>query len=152
MIDEGKAFTQNIALADGRITAVVNQPMESGGWVATHEDITERKRAEHELEQDPPVPRHHPRERADAHHREERSRICAICLINRAAEKFLGAQPNERMLGKTASRRPFPPPTAAIIEAEDRKLIESGESPSSTSTPRHARQRHPDSRPPRGCR
>ena len=51
VIDEGKAFTQNIALADGRITAVVNQPMEGGGWVATHEDITERKRAEHELEQ-----------------------------------------------------------------------------------------------------
>ncbi len=25
--------------------------MKSGGWVATHEDITERKRAERELEQ-----------------------------------------------------------------------------------------------------
>ena len=30
---------------------MVNQPIEGGGWVATHEDITERKRAERELEQ-----------------------------------------------------------------------------------------------------
>ena len=41
----------NIELTDGRIIAVVNQPIEDGGWVATHEDITERKRAERELEQ-----------------------------------------------------------------------------------------------------
>ena len=33
-------------LSDGRTLAVVNQPMAGGGWVATHEDITERKRAE----------------------------------------------------------------------------------------------------------
>jgi PAS domain-containing protein len=50
-LKEGKTFTLTIALADGRIIAVVNQPMKGGGWVATHEDITERKRAERELEQ-----------------------------------------------------------------------------------------------------
>ena len=45
-LKERKAFTLNIELKDGRTIAVVNQPMKDGGWVATHEDITERKRAE----------------------------------------------------------------------------------------------------------
>jgi diguanylate cyclase (GGDEF)-like protein len=33
-------------LTDGRIIAVHYQPMTDGGWVATHEDITERRQAE----------------------------------------------------------------------------------------------------------
>jgi PAS domain-containing protein len=44
-IDHGNAFTLNIELKDGRVIAVVNAPTKDGGWVATHEDITERKRA-----------------------------------------------------------------------------------------------------------
>ena len=31
---------------DGRIISVVNQPMAGGGWVATHEDVTEARRQE----------------------------------------------------------------------------------------------------------
>jgi len=37
-------------LADGRVITVVNQPMDGGGWVVTHEDVTERSRTERELE------------------------------------------------------------------------------------------------------
>jgi len=37
-------------LADGRFITVVNQPMPGGGWVVTHEDVSERWRAERELE------------------------------------------------------------------------------------------------------
>jgi diguanylate cyclase (GGDEF)-like protein len=33
-------------LADGRIIAVRHQPMSTGGWVGTYEDVTERHRAE----------------------------------------------------------------------------------------------------------
>jgi methyl-accepting chemotaxis protein len=33
-------------LADGRLIRVVRQPMKDGGWVATHEDITERQQLE----------------------------------------------------------------------------------------------------------
>jgi methyl-accepting chemotaxis protein len=33
-------------LADGRLICVIRQPMKGGGWVATHEDITERQRLE----------------------------------------------------------------------------------------------------------
>ena len=33
---------------DGRSISVINRPMSDGGWVATHEDITERRDAERE--------------------------------------------------------------------------------------------------------
>ena len=33
-------------MPDGRTIVVVNHPIPGGGWVATHEDITERLRAE----------------------------------------------------------------------------------------------------------
>ena len=35
-----------IDTADGRSIQIVNEPLADGGWVATHEDITERRRAE----------------------------------------------------------------------------------------------------------
>jgi diguanylate cyclase (GGDEF)-like protein len=35
-----------IALQDGRFIAICYQPMPGGGWVASHEDVTERQRAE----------------------------------------------------------------------------------------------------------
>jgi methyl-accepting chemotaxis protein len=35
-------------LADGRLIRVTRQPMPGGGWVATHEDITERHRLENQ--------------------------------------------------------------------------------------------------------
>jgi diguanylate cyclase (GGDEF)-like protein len=41
---EASAFTQE--LTDGRTIAVSQRPMQDGGWVAVHEDITERRRAE----------------------------------------------------------------------------------------------------------
>jgi len=37
---------QTQVLADGRIVAMRRQPMPDGGWIATHQDITELKRAE----------------------------------------------------------------------------------------------------------
>jgi diguanylate cyclase (GGDEF)-like protein len=36
-------------LADGRLICVTREPMEGGGWVATHEDITERNKAETQI-------------------------------------------------------------------------------------------------------
>jgi diguanylate cyclase (GGDEF)-like protein len=36
-------------LADGRLICVTREPMEGGGWVATHEDVTERRRSEAQI-------------------------------------------------------------------------------------------------------
>jgi diguanylate cyclase (GGDEF)-like protein len=35
-----------VETADGREIAIANQPMANGGWVSTHEDITERRKAD----------------------------------------------------------------------------------------------------------
>jgi methyl-accepting chemotaxis protein len=42
---KGKIVT-NVREQDGRFIAISNRPMADGGWVATHEDITERRQAE----------------------------------------------------------------------------------------------------------
>jgi diguanylate cyclase (GGDEF)-like protein len=38
-----------VTLRNKRVVAILHQPMADGGWVATHEDITERKQAEADL-------------------------------------------------------------------------------------------------------
>jgi len=40
---------QNVPTPAGRIIQIVNQPMPDGGWVATHDDITEKIQAESEI-------------------------------------------------------------------------------------------------------
>ena len=42
-------FSKITSLRDGRIISIVNHPTTDGGWVATHEDITEQKRAEERI-------------------------------------------------------------------------------------------------------
>jgi diguanylate cyclase (GGDEF)-like protein len=42
----GASSTCTTQLADGRTFSVVNKPLADGGWLATHEDITERQRSE----------------------------------------------------------------------------------------------------------
>jgi methyl-accepting chemotaxis protein len=44
----GKTTTAEVKSPTGRVVAVINRPMVDGGWVATHEDITERRDAERE--------------------------------------------------------------------------------------------------------
>ena len=122
-LQQGKALTLNIELADGRIVHVVNRPTPSGGWVATHEDITERKTAERELENarafldtiienvpSPIIVKSLPDKR--------------YVLINRAAETHLGVK-RDTMLGKIAQDF-MPADTAAMIDVNDQKLIEDG--------------------------
>jgi methyl-accepting chemotaxis protein len=37
-----------VAASDGRIVCATNEPLPGGGWVSTHEDVTEQRRAEEE--------------------------------------------------------------------------------------------------------
>lgn len=55
VVDEAKArgsiASQNIVLADRRVIKITHNPMENGGYVATHEDVTETVRLAEELVQ-----------------------------------------------------------------------------------------------------
>jgi methyl-accepting chemotaxis protein len=44
----GKTTATEVKSKDGRSISIINRPMQGGGWVATHEDITERRDAERE--------------------------------------------------------------------------------------------------------
>ncbi len=47
-IAEGRTESKKVTLKDGRVMALVNRPMQGGGWVATHFDVTARLAAESE--------------------------------------------------------------------------------------------------------
>jgi diguanylate cyclase (GGDEF)-like protein/PAS domain S-box-containing protein len=122
-LERGNTFVVNVELADGRIIDVVNQPIEGGGWVATHEDITERKKAERELEQT--------RSFLDTIIENVPSPIIVkdipslqYRLINRAAEKYFGVD-RSAVIGRTVDKV-LAEDSAKLIEAEDRKSLESG--------------------------
>ncbi|HLF22506.1 MAG TPA: PAS-domain containing protein, partial [Burkholderiales bacterium] len=122
-LKQGKTFTLNVELSDGRMIAVVNQPIKGGGWVATHEDISERRRAERELE--------HTRTFLDTIIENVPSPIIVkdvesrrYLLINRAAEQYLGMDRNT-ILGKRATDV-MPRAAAEHIEVEDQKLVDAG--------------------------
>ena len=48
-IARGKTTDDTVNLSDGPVILIVNKPMAGGGWLATHEDITERRRAEEKI-------------------------------------------------------------------------------------------------------
>jgi diguanylate cyclase (GGDEF)-like protein len=48
-VAQGRTWSQLVELPDGRTISILNHPMPGGGWVATHEDITERRRAEKQI-------------------------------------------------------------------------------------------------------
>jgi diguanylate cyclase (GGDEF)-like protein len=45
----GKITHNVVETADGRSILIVNHPLSSGGWLTTHEDVTERRRAEERI-------------------------------------------------------------------------------------------------------
>ena len=47
-MEQGKTTHTEVKSATGRVVSVINRPMAGGGWVATHEDISERRDAERE--------------------------------------------------------------------------------------------------------
>lgn len=43
---EGRTTTAEVETGQGRLYLITNHPIEGGGWITTHEDITERRAAE----------------------------------------------------------------------------------------------------------
>ncbi|MGN6747250.1 MAG: methyl-accepting chemotaxis protein [Xanthobacteraceae bacterium] len=63
---ENRTDTRTIELKDGRVIALVSRPMRSGGWLATHTDVTEQLAAE--------------KERDSLRQREERRRAVDVAI------------------------------------------------------------------------
>jgi diguanylate cyclase (GGDEF)-like protein/PAS domain S-box-containing protein len=108
-------------LTDGRIIAVASQPMAAGGWVVTHEDVTERYRAEKELERTrnflTTVIENVPVTILVKDARDSR-----YVLVNRTGEEFFGIS-RDRMIGRLA-REVFDKANADMIDDHDARLIE----------------------------
>ena len=48
---QGTSISKITTLHDGRIISIINQPVAGGGWVATHEDISDKVKAENAKEE-----------------------------------------------------------------------------------------------------
>ena len=83
-----------------RTINVINQPIKGGGWLATHEDITERRKAERELEQTRAF-LHTVIENVPSPIIVKGAQDLHYMLVNRAAERYLGLD-RETLLGKRA--------------------------------------------------
>jgi PAS domain S-box-containing protein len=105
---------------DGRVFRISEQPIAGGGWIATHEDFTEQRRAARILERTEQflatiienIP-----EGIVA----KDARNLRYVFVNRAAEKMIGMSRAE-IMGKTA-RELFPAAAADLIEQRDRQLL-----------------------------
>src|ERR1700674_815602 len=121
-IAQGRTTDLTLALQDGREVVVVNQPMAGGGWVATHEDITERRRAERELERTRTL-LNSVIENMPAMLVVKDAREYRYVLINRAGEELLGVKRDD-MIGKNVYDF-FPKEEAEFFIAGDRKVAQS---------------------------
>jgi diguanylate cyclase (GGDEF)-like protein/PAS domain S-box-containing protein len=121
-IAEGKTTTRVVESA-GRTIRVVNEPMAGGGWVATHEDITERRRAERELSRtrsflDTVI------ENIPATVIVKDARDLRFLLVNQAGEQLLGIS-RQDLIGKTAHDI-YPPDQADYFVRHDFETLWSG--------------------------
>lgn len=117
----GEQVDITVSLSDGRIIRVVNCPKTDGGWVATHQDITDHQRAEIELAnvrnfldtiiQNMPVP---------VAIRDVATR--RYLLVNRAYESLFGV-PRDQWLGTTVHDH-FPKGLAERFLVHDEDAIE----------------------------
>jgi PAS domain S-box-containing protein len=119
-IAKGKPSTTEVALADGRVLRVSEQPMAGGGWVATHEDFTEQRRAARILERTERFLATVIENVSEAIMAKD-ARDLRYTFVNKAAEKLYGL-PRAQIIGKSA-RDFFPAETAERIEQQDRHLL-----------------------------
>jgi len=121
-IGDGKTFSTMETMADGRTVHTVSRPTADGGWVTTHEDVTERISAQRERDRNRDllnlIVENVPvtifvKNAADRR----------FILVNRACETEWGL-PRWDILGKTADDI-FQKAAAAAINAADERVLES---------------------------
>jgi diguanylate cyclase (GGDEF)-like protein/PAS domain S-box-containing protein len=121
-ISQGKANSTIMETPDGGAYLVINKPLAAGGWVATIEDITERRRLEQERDRNHAFLReiidHIPTQITVKDARDGR-----YVLVNSVAEEQFGRS-NGEILGKTPDDL-FPPDLAERIAADDALSLQS---------------------------
>lgn len=122
-VEEGK-ITHTPMESAGRCYLIVNKPLAQGGWVATIEDITERRNLEQERDRNYAFLRqiidHIPSQITVKDARDRR-----YVLVNRVAETHFGLSSND-IVGKTAVDI-FPAPAADKILADDDKALQASD-------------------------
>ncbi len=120
-VARGRIHQRILETDDGRAFLIVNKPLSQGGWVATIEDITERRNLEQERDRNQAFLReiidHIPSQITvkDARTRE-------YVLVNGVAEYQFGL-PREAIIGNTAFDL-FSRQAAEILTANDDKMLE----------------------------
>ncbi|HVG52618.1 MAG TPA: EAL domain-containing protein [Xanthobacteraceae bacterium] len=119
---EGKIINRVVKTKDGRELSIMNRPMSGGGFVAIHEDVTERRRAQRSLEEmqrflntiieNAPVP---------IAVKEPESR--KYVLVNRAYEELMG-EDGDAVIGRTVHEH-LPQEQAHLIKQRDDEAIKS---------------------------
>jgi diguanylate cyclase (GGDEF)-like protein/PAS domain S-box-containing protein len=124
MIATGEPMVTLTELPDGQTFCVTNKPTGDGGWVATHEDVTERRRGEKELQRTRnflnAVIENVPETLIVKNAKDGR-----YILANRASEKFYEF-PREHIVGKTVFDI-LPTDAATVITKRDKLAIERGQ-------------------------
>ncbi|MFB9268547.1 EAL domain-containing protein [Bradyrhizobium erythrophlei] len=121
-VANGKTLEVFTSSLDGRCLSIVNQPLAHGGWVATIEDITERRNLEQERDRNYTFLReiidHIPSQITvkDARTRQ-------YLLVNRIAEDVFG-EAGKTIVGKTAFDI-LPTSDAEIVTRDDDRLLQS---------------------------
>jgi diguanylate cyclase (GGDEF)-like protein/PAS domain S-box-containing protein len=137
----GQTVSVTVELADGRVISIVNSLMEAGGWVATHEDITERRRAEWERDRNRALLDLVVENVPAAIYVKDACDLRYV-LVNRAGEENWGLSADQ-MIGKTDYDL-LPQPFADDIATHDRQTLQ-------TLTPDFQEQ-HPIEMPSKGAR
>jgi diguanylate cyclase (GGDEF)-like protein/PAS domain S-box-containing protein len=121
-IAQGRVDHSTMQCADGRSFLAISKPLAHGGWVATIEDITERRKLEQDRDRNYAFLRqivdHIPTQITVKDVRDNR-----YVLANRVAEAQFGL-PREMIVGKTA-RDLFSKASADIIAAGDERALQS---------------------------
>ena len=119
----GKPWRAVLELSDGRSIDIVTTPLRNGGWVATHEDITERRRAERNLRRTEAL-LISVIENVPAVITMKDTRSLKYLFVNKAGEKYFGL-PRSQMIGAIAHDL-FSREAADLIASADKEVLISG--------------------------
>jgi methyl-accepting chemotaxis protein len=94
-VGQGRTTVHEVRSFDNRLVLVMNHPMKGGGWIGTHEDITERRDAE--------------RERAAMHEQQQRRAMIdqAIAAFRQRVEEHLHTVADGAMAMRTTATTLF---------------------------------------------